>query len=116
MGLDGLYAVYKAQNVSTNMVLKMFEEAEGSNPAEERVLSYLRQFVGNMGVDELRSFVRFATGSSASSTLQINGVVQLLSWQCVTTNCAHVHTISRSIDNIHDLSRVREGVSFLFVE
>lgn len=71
MGVNGLYALYKAQSVSTEMVLKMLEEAEGANQSEERVLSYLRQFVGNMGLDELRDFLRFVTGSSACSSLPI---------------------------------------------
>lgn len=71
MGVNGLYALYKAQSVSTEMVLKMLEEAEGANPSKARVLSYLHQFVGNMGLDELRDFLRFVTGTSVCSTSPI---------------------------------------------
>lgn len=72
MGLNGLYTIYKALSVSTTMVLDMVEEAEGCNQSEERVLSYLCQFIGNMGPDELISFVRFVTGTPTCSTLKIN--------------------------------------------
>ncbi len=72
MGVDGLFALYRAQSVSTAMVLKMLDEAEGSNPSQERVLVYLRQFIGNMGLDDLRVFLRFVTGSSVCSCMKIS--------------------------------------------
>ena len=68
---NDLFSLYQAQSVSAAMVLKIFEAAEGNNPSEERVLSYIRQFVGNMGSDELRSFLRFVTGGSVCSSLEI---------------------------------------------
>ena len=74
IGVKDLYAIYNSLScVSTAMVLKMVEEAEeGHNQSEERILSYLRQFIGNMGLNDLRQFVRFVTGTPTCSTLKIN--------------------------------------------
>ena len=53
LSITFLQSVYQAQCVSTMMVLKIFENAESYNEAEERVLNYLRQFIGNMSHEEL---------------------------------------------------------------
>lgn len=49
--------IYKAQSVSTAMTLKMIKEAEDLNDSEKRVLSYLCQFIRNMGINELCTFL-----------------------------------------------------------
>lgn len=58
-----LYSVYHSMCISVEKVLAFIDS--GSNPctpAEERVLMYLRQYVGNKR--DLRQFMRFTTGSS----------------------------------------------------
>lgn len=72
MELPSLLSVYKAQSVSSAMILEMFSEAEGQDASQERVLGYLRQFIGNTANDELRTFLRFVTGSSACSSLKVD--------------------------------------------
>ena len=67
-----LFSVYQAQSVSACTVLKMLEDAVGDDASQERILGYLRQFVGSMGSDALRNFLRFVTGSSACSSLKIS--------------------------------------------
>ena len=79
MGVIGLLSVYRAQSVCPATVLRMIEDAEGQNATEERILGYLRQFVGNMGADELRTFLRFATGSAVCSALKIHVAFNVLS-------------------------------------
>ena len=64
MGVSGLLAIYKAQSVSCAKVLVMLDEEEGGNANENRVLGYLRQFVGSMNSEDLRIFLRFCTGST----------------------------------------------------
>ena len=67
MGCAGLYSVYSALQASPKKVLQMVGEVETANPNQERVSSYLRQYIGNMQVDEVRSFLRFVTGGAVCS-------------------------------------------------
>lgn len=62
-----LLSLYRAQSVSRAKVLSLFEDAEGLDPNQQRVLGYLRQFVASMSVDDLRAFLRFVTGSTVCS-------------------------------------------------
>ena len=68
---DSFYEIYLAQTASPSAVLQMLEDAVGMNPNEERILMYLRQYVGSMTFDTLRNFLRFVTGSSACSSMKI---------------------------------------------
>ena len=63
LGVDGIGELYTSLTVNTDKVLKMLSCA-GVNEAEERVFGYLTTMVGNMGVNDLRNFLRFCTGSS----------------------------------------------------
>ena len=63
--LEELHSLYMAINATPGKVLALFQEPTLASEAEQRVFTYLQQFVGNMKVDELRSFLRFTTGSSA---------------------------------------------------
>ena len=69
VGVSALYSIYQAQSASHGTVLKMLEDAVGNDANQERILGYLRQFVGSMGSDDLRNFLRFVTGSSVCSSL-----------------------------------------------
>ena len=71
MGVTGLLSLYQAQCACPATVLSMIEDAEGQNASQERILRYLCQFIGNMGSDELHTFLRFVTGSSVCSALKI---------------------------------------------
>ena len=63
MEVEKLYSVYKSQSVTTVKVLNLLVEPPLQNQTQEEVWSYLRRFIGNMTVDELRTFLRFVTGS-----------------------------------------------------
>lgn len=68
MDTSELYSIYKALQASPAKVLSMLDsEVVTMNPNEERVLSYVEQFIGNMKEDEVRAFLRFVTGSAVCS-------------------------------------------------
>ena len=66
VNIKALYAIYQAQNATTSVVLQLLEDEEGKNQFQEKVLGYLRQFIGSLNPDDLRSFLRFTTGSSVA--------------------------------------------------
>ena len=95
LGIATLFSIYQAQSASTSTVLKMVEGAVGGNSNEERVLGYLRQFIGNMGSDTLRNFLRFVTGSSVCSSLKIQVSFNSL---CGAARRPIVHTCGPSLE------------------
>ena len=64
IGVQGLFSLYKAKSVSSEKVLEMLDEAQAADSNQERVLTYLRQYVGSMNNDDLGQFLRFVAGSS----------------------------------------------------
>ena len=71
------YDIYIAQQASAGKVLALIEDPQTSNPNKERVYGYLQQFLHG---DELRSFLRFTTGSSvcgSSITVCFNNLQRL---------------------------------------
>ena len=67
MNCGDFYDVYRSMQATSAKVLQMLNEVTASTPKEEAVLSYLRQYIGNMRQDELQIFLRFVTGSSVCS-------------------------------------------------
>ena len=63
MEVSKLFKVYKCMSVSTAKVLSLLQEPQMDTPRKEEVWLYLRRFIGNMTNDELRTFLRFVTGS-----------------------------------------------------
>ena len=72
MSLGELHSIYVAMSVSRTKVLNLIEGCTTCNPEEERVLSYLRQLVGDMHLNDLRLFIQFITGSSVLTAEGIN--------------------------------------------
>ena len=71
VGVQGLYRLYQAKSVSPAKVLEMLDEAQGANSNQERVLTYLRQYVGSMNNEDLGQFLRFVTGSSVCMSTKV---------------------------------------------
>ena len=71
MAVGELYSIYSTLSVSRGKVLKMFEGCTTANPTEERILSYLKLYVGSMHLGELRAFLRFVTGSCVCTARRI---------------------------------------------
>lgn len=63
MGLTGIIELYSLLSVTQQKVISSFE-CNCSNAIEEKVFFYLTAMVGNLVMDDLRSFLRFTTGSS----------------------------------------------------
>ena len=53
MSLAELYRIYSAMTVSPMKVMKMLENVPVRNKSEERVLGYLRQYIGNVTNEQL---------------------------------------------------------------
>ena len=62
MSLGELYRIYCALSVSPAKVIKMLEDVPVKNKAEQRVLGYLHQYVGNISSEQLCDLLRFITG------------------------------------------------------
>ena len=72
MTVEKLYSLYTTLSVSTAKVLSLLSEPVMESASQEEVWHYLRRFVGNMTVDELRIFLRFVTGSFVISVPSIS--------------------------------------------
>jgi len=67
MSIKQFYSVYKALSASPTKVLQLISDTCAANPQEEKVISYLRQYVGNMQPVQAQRFLRFVTGSCVCS-------------------------------------------------
>ena len=67
-----LYHLYKCMSVSVFKVLSLIKEPILDTQRKEEVWMYIRRFVGNMTTDELRTFLRFVTGSFVISVPSID--------------------------------------------
>ena len=63
--------IYEALVASPERIIAQLKEPDISNPNEERVFSYLQQFIGQMKLEEAKRFLRFVTGSSALTNIGI---------------------------------------------
>ncbi len=70
MSVEKLYSVYASLSVTTGKVLNLLKEPATENPSQE-VWIYRRKFIGNMTLEELRTFLRFVTGSFVISVTRI---------------------------------------------
>lgn len=69
--VKNLSLLYSALTATPAKVVEILQSEPTDNACEERVMSYLEQFVGNMNKDMLRKFLRFATGSSVCLSKKI---------------------------------------------
>ena len=73
-----LYALFRCTSVTPSKVLALLEEPLFVNRAEAVVYGYLRRFIGNMSLEQVRVFLRFVSGSSVCTTqkleMQFNGL------------------------------------------
>jgi hypothetical protein len=71
ISVEEFLTLYNSMSVSVEKVLNLLVEPTFLNKAEEDVWIYLRKCIGNMSVDELRRFLRFATGGVVICVKQI---------------------------------------------
>ena len=64
LSVSDFHHVYVALGASPQRLLEILREPDVMDTNQERVLGYLRQFIGNMRATEVSRFVRFVTGST----------------------------------------------------
>ncbi len=62
--VNELYSLYVCLTATPDRLLDFMEEPIFINPAQERVYGYLRDFIGNLSINDTRTFLRFTTGSA----------------------------------------------------
>ena len=62
MPLGELFRIYCALSVSPAKVIKMLEDVSVSSKAQQRVLGYFHQYIGNISNKQLCDLLRFITG------------------------------------------------------
>lgn len=70
--VETLYGLYKTLNVTAASVLSVIVEPDNMNTAKKRIFNYILSFICNMKNDELRTLIRFITGSSVLVAKEIN--------------------------------------------
>ena len=68
LGVQGIFRVYKAKSVSPAKVLEMLGEVHTLDPNQERIVMYLKQYIGSLNSEDLQRFLRFVTGTSCISS------------------------------------------------
>jgi hypothetical protein len=69
--VNGIVFIYNQLTVTSRKVLQLLMLPKTSSVGEERVYSYLTTMVSNIKSDELRSLLRFVTGSSVCNAKDI---------------------------------------------
>ena len=106
MTLTELYNIYNSLSASPTKILQLIDDNSTSNPKEERVLSYLRQYIGNMQPAQAQCFLRFVTGSSVCSAESIIvrfKQVRGLQRQPEASTCGSVLVLSSMYNSYADL-------------
>ena len=109
VSLNELLSIYRAQSISRSVTLKMFEDGEGLNECEGRILCYLQQYIGDMSNDELSTFLRFVTGAATCSALKVSVGLYWNYWVYTKTNCTHLWTCTINIVIRHTMSLLRNS-------
>ena len=78
MTVDNFYSIYSSLSVSKAKILNLLIEPKFLSVPEDEVYQYLKRFIGNMSGDELRTFLRFVTGSLVISVLNIDVIFNSL--------------------------------------
>ena len=108
LSIDNFHSIYKALAASPAKVLSMLEEpAVGMNQAQDRVYSYLVEYVGQMKCDEVRRFLRFITGSTVcvSTSIKVNfNTLTGLARRPISHTCTCTLDLSTEYQSYYDFS------------
>ena len=77
--VQSMSMIYQKLTVTAEKVRGMLVLPQAQSPNEERVYGYLTTMIGNMNTNELRSFLRFVTGSTVCSSNDILVTFNILS-------------------------------------
>ena len=113
MTVEKLYSLYTTLSVSTAKVLSLLSEPVMESASQEEVWHYLRRFVGNMTVDELRTFLCFITRSfiiSVSSiSVSFNTLDCLACWP-ISHTCSAMLEISSTYTSLPEFASEFDAV------
>lgn len=104
LGVDGISRLYTSLTVTTKKVLEKIK-CDCMNCAEKRVFGYLITMIGNMGVNDVRNFLRFTTGSSvcvAKSITVCFNAISGLGRRPFANTCTYNLQLPVSYLNYHD--------------
>ena len=73
-----LHSIYTALSVTPSKVFGMIDDPNVLNPNEDRSWNCLRRYIGSMTCDELRTFLRFVTGSCVIRADKVNIIFNAL--------------------------------------
>ena len=103
--VQDVQSLYKSLAVTASRVLGILQFLKSSNPAEERILGYLSNMIGNMNEVQLQNFLRFVTGSSVvlgkDIHIQFNGLSGLAR-QPIAHTCDCVLELPVAYNNFQD--------------
>ena len=68
LGVQGIFRVYKAKSVSPAKVLEMLDEVHTLDPNQEKIVMYLKQYIGSLNSEDLQHFLQFVTRTSCISS------------------------------------------------
>lgn len=93
--IDEISQIFCDLTVSAAKICELLVLPATEHANEERVYGYFTTMIGNMGTDELRSLVRFITGSSVCSSKDI-----LVTFNSVSglARCPSAHTCDSTIE------------------
>ena len=63
--VEDIFALCRCMSVTPSKILEILEEPMFQNRAEASVYGYIRQYIGNMSLEQASVFLLFVTGSSA---------------------------------------------------
>ena len=119
---DDVRALYRCMSITPSKLLALLLEPMFSNKAEATVFGYLQQFIGNMLVEQARSFIRFVSGSTSCMANQLEIEFNTLSGfsrRPIAHTCSSTLEISSTYDsypefekefNLNDFSMTMDAI------
>ena len=105
---DDVCALYRCMSVTPSKLLALLQEPIFSNKAEATVFGYLQQFIGNMSVEQARSFIRFVSGSTSCMTNRLEvqfNTLSGLSRRPIAHTCSSTLEIPSTYDSYPEFEK-----------
>jgi hypothetical protein len=104
LGVNGIVDILTSLTVSPEKVRSLFH-CDCASPAEERIFGYLITMIDNMGVNDIRNFLRFITGSSVCVAESIKVCFNAtfgFTRRPIANTCSNTLSLPHSYLNYHD--------------
>ena len=113
LSVKELHAIYLALSATPEKVLEQLQESTVEDSSQDRVLGYLRQYIGNMRGEELGRFLRFVTGLPVCTTQSIKVTFNSLtglSRRPIAHACAAVLELPSSYNSLGEFTREFQAI------